>query len=261
MKKKEKIDTAFTIATLAILSIVVLIAGTAPALAQSGGNKDTQKLQKSVEDSREALQDAVAQIKEAMEQYNTLIDGKAKKPNSTYKDLSKSTDKCDKAAEGARKSVESMHKDLEKFYKSWAKEIEGYQSDSMKERSQKSMDKVKATYDRFDTALKGASELYKPFIATLHDHVMFMGRDLSPDAVGELKDDAATLNQEAEALYAKVDEALGATEPGAEDDTAAETGETAEDDAAAEEGTSDEAAGDETEDTGSDSAGEGTPDE
>jgi SMC interacting uncharacterized protein involved in chromosome segregation len=249
------------ISGIALLAAALLVIGSAPALAQSGGSKDTQKLQKSVEDSRKSLQDAVDQVKETMQQYNSLIAGDAKKPNSIYKNLSKSADKCDKAADGARKSVESMHKDLEKFYKSWEKELESYQSDSMKEHGRKSLEKVRATFDNYDAALKGASELYSPFIATLHDHVTFMGRDLSPEGLGELKDEAAKLNEDAEALYAKVDEALAASQPGSADDAAPETSEMADEDAATEEGTSDETTGDDTGDAGSDAPGEETPDE
>jgi len=261
MKNNQKIRMVFTLSTLAILSLIVLIAGSAPALAQSGGSKDTQKLQKSVEDSRGSLQDAVDQIKETMAQYNALMAGDAKKPNKIYKDLSKSTDECDKAAKDVKKSVESMHKDLEKNYKAWEKEIESYSSDSMKERSKKSLDQVKAKFGKFDTTLQEASELYKPFIASLHDQVAYMGRDLSPAALGELKDEAATLNENAEALYAKVDDAIAATQPGAEDSEATESDETAEEDAGGEEGASDETAGEDTEDAGSDAPGEETPDE
>ena len=235
---------------IAPLAATLLIIGTAAALAQSGGSKETTKLKKSVEDSRGSLQDAVDQVKETMTLYNSLFAGDAKKPNSVYKNLSKSTDKCDKAAEGARKSVESLHKDLGKFYKAWEKELEAYQSDSMKERGRKSLDTVKATFDRFDTALQGASELYKPFIATLRDHVTFMGRDLSPAALGELKDDAAALNEDAEALYAKVDEAIAATEPGAADSTATETGEMADGDAGGDDGMDDDGMGEEEESGG-----------
>lgn len=256
MNKVSKLFSGIT-----MLAATLLVIGTAPAVAQSGGSKDTQKLQKSVEDSRGSLQDAVDQIKETMTQYNALMAGDAKKPNKIYKDLSKSTEACDKAAKDVKKSVDSLHKDLEKFYKAWEKENESYTSQSMKDRSQKSLDKVKAKFDSFDTALKGASELYQPFIASLRDQVAYMGRDLSPAALGELKDEAATLNESAEALYAKVDEAIAATQPGAADDAAAETGETAEEDAGGEEGASDETAGDDTGDAGSDSADEGTPDE
>ncbi|HET6277757.1 MAG TPA: DUF2959 family protein [Candidatus Polarisedimenticolia bacterium] len=210
------------------LAVLLLAAGSSPVPAQSGGGKETEELQEKVEDSRGALQGAVAQIKETMGLYNTLVAGKAEKTESVYKDLSKSTGECDKAAEGARKSVESLRKDLEKFYKEWEKEIETYSSDSMKERSRKSLDQVKAKFDSFNAALQGASDLYKPFIASLRDQVTFMGRDLSPAALAELKDEGATLNESAEALYAKVDEALAATQPGATAAPAEPAGETGE---------------------------------
>jgi len=197
----------------ALLAAGLLLAGSQPALAQSGGGKDTKKLQEAVQKSRDSLQGAVAQVKETMEQYNAVFAGSGKGPESAYKDLPKSIDKCDKSAEEARKSVESLRKDLQGFYKSWEKEIASYSSEPMKERSQKSLDRVKTTFNNFDAALQGASELYKPFIASLRDQSTFMARDLSPAALAELKPDADKLNQDAEALYAKVDEAIAASDP------------------------------------------------
>lgn len=238
--------------TLAV--VFLLLTGATPAVAQSGGGKDTQKLQKAVEDSRETLQAAVNQIKGTMTVYNSLMGGDAKKPDKTYKDLSKGADECDKAAEKARKSVDSMHKDLGKFYQTWEKEIEAYQSDSMKEHGKQSLEKVKTTFNNYDAALKEAADLYHPFIATLHDHVTFMGRDLSPDSLAGLKDDAAKLNQDAESLYAKVSAAIEASKPGSADDTA-KTGDTAAgDDDADKKDAGDAADGNAAGDAGSDPA-------
>lgn len=239
-----------TYAYSAMLAAAVLLAGSQPALAQSGGGKDTKKLQEEVQKSRESLQSAVGQVKETMEQYNTVFAEGGKGPESAYKELPKSIDKCDKAAEDARKSVESLRKDLQDFYKGWEKEIASYSSESMKERSQKSLDRVKTTFNNFDAALQGASELYKPFIASLRDQSTFMGRDLSPAALAELKPDADQLNQDAEALYAKVDEAIAASDPSTAP-AADEGGETAGEEPAAGEttGAASEAGG-ETEESG-----------
>ncbi len=239
MKRRSRL-----IAGTSLFAAALLVFGTGPSLAQSGGDKETKKLQKKVEDSREALRHAVGQVKETMTLYNALFAEGGKDPESVYKNLSKSIDKSDKAAGSARKSVESLRKDLASFYKSWEKELESYTSESMKERGRKSLDKVKATFDRFDTALQGASELYQPFIASLRDHAMFLGRDLSPEALAELKDEAGTLNESAEALYVKVDEAIAATE-GGPDPAAAETGEMAEGDAGTDDGIGEEDTGEE----------------
>jgi len=236
MNRIPKFRSAVGMWAVALLAVVLPLTAATPALAQSGGNKDTKNLQKKVEDSRKALQDAVAQIKKTMDQYNSLVAGDAKKPDSVYKDLSKSTDACDKAAQAVRKSVDSLHKDLDKFYKDWAKEIEGYSTDAMKERGNKSLQQVKAKFNSFDQALQGAADVYKPFIATLRDQVTFMGRDLSPAALSGLKSDGEGLNKSAGDLYSKVDAAIAATQPSSTDAASGNKDETAGEDSGGDEG-------------------------
>jgi chromosome segregation ATPase len=198
------------------LAVIALTSG--PVMAQAGVDKDTKKLQEKVEKARESLEEAVEQVKGTMGLYNTLFEPEVDKPESIYKKFEKGIEECDKAAEQARKTVDDMRKDLQEFYAGWEKEIAAFSSESMKERGQESLDRVRGRYERFDTALNGASELYGPFIATLRDHALFLGRDLSPEALGALGEETETLNQTATELYAKIDEALNDTRAGEAED-------------------------------------------
>ncbi len=183
----------------------------APLGAQTGGGKETKKLQSKVESVHDDVGSTKEQIQETMDLYNAIIEEKAKKPQSTFKKLGKSVEDCDKSAKGVGKSVESLRKDLDKFFASWEKEISVYTTEAMQERSRKSLDEVKGKFDRFETSLKEASELYKPFIASLRDHVAFLGRDLSADTIADFQDEAAKLNETASLLYDKINEALNDT--------------------------------------------------
>jgi len=180
-------------------------------LAQSGGSKDTKKLREKVENARGSVQDAEKEVKGTMEVYNSILEQTAKKPQSAYKKLTKALEDCDKAAKGARKDVDSLEADLEKFYTTWEAEIESYTSDSMKAYGQKSLDEVRGQYERFNKSLEEASELYHPFIAVLQDQMQILGRDLSPEMMKSLEGEAKKVNEDAEALYAKIDEALNDT--------------------------------------------------
>ncbi len=47
-----------------------------------------------------------------------------------------------------------------------------------------------------------------PIIQDLNDQILYLGRDLSPDAIADLEDEAAELNEKAEATTAKVKDML-----------------------------------------------------
>ena len=210
----RKSNRSRMIGAAAVLTAALIAIGAAPTMAQSGAGKDTKKIKAKVEDAHAAIGEAESQVKETMTLYNALFEETKGGPEKTHKKLSKSVEGLEKAAEKASKSVESMRKDLEKFYAIWEEELAAFSSESMKQRAQKGLDDVKARFTRFDTALQGASDLYQPFIASLKDQVTLLGLDLSPATLSSLKEEAATLNETAEALYARIDEALNDTSAG-----------------------------------------------
>jgi hypothetical protein len=230
------------IAISAVFAVGVLAASLVPVAAQSGGSKETQKLRGKVEAARKAVEDTKTEIRQTMVLYNSLVAGEAAKPEPTYKKLIKGVDSSEKSAKSAGKAVESMHKDIDKFFAGWAEELDAYSSDSLRAAAQESYDEVKGKLDRFDAALKQAADIYHPFINDLKEQTSFMGRDLSPEAMTALQDSAKELNAKAEALFAKIDEALNDTQgAGAE----AEAAEEAHDEGAA--AGADDETGDETE--------------
>jgi hypothetical protein len=53
-----------------------------------------------------------------------------------------------------------------------------------------------------------AGDLYEPFVLNLREQVLYLGRDLSPEALEGLEGDAAELNKSSEELFAKIEEIL-----------------------------------------------------
>lgn len=246
---------------LGVFGVALFALSMGLVMAQSGGNKDTKKLRDKVEKARESVQDAEKEVKGTMEVYNSILEQTAKKPESAYKKLTSALEDCDKAAKSARKNVDSLKADLEKFYATWEAEIESYASESMKAYGQKGLDEVRGKFERFNSSLEEASQLYRPFITTLQDQALVLGRDLSPEMLKALEGESRKLNEGAEALYAKIDEALNDTradnveatppageaeamEPEATEDEA-ETTESGTDDPAASDAGSEGSAGDE----------------
>ena len=62
---------------------------------------------------------------------------------------------------------------------------------SFKEMSQKQLDTARARFDTMIARMGEGREAYQPFITSLKDQIQFLGRDLSPEALGAL-DEAAT---------------------------------------------------------------------
>ena len=62
----------------------------------------------------------------------------------------------------------------------------------------------KLRYEQMIGRMGEAGEAYDPLISSLRDQVLFMGRDLSAEALGTLTPMADEVNRMAEDLYARI---------------------------------------------------------
>ncbi len=177
------------------------------ALGQAG-SKESQKFLSYSEDARKSLAKARSQLQTTLSRYNTLIVGEAKKPQSVYKDLTKALDKTEKLAARTRGRVEKMQEQADKVFTKWQRELEAYQSDQMRQLGAERLEVTQQRYEQMIARMRAAAEAYDPLVAALHDQVLFMGRDLSAEALGALTEMAEVLNRMAEDLYARIAEVL-----------------------------------------------------
>lgn len=187
--------------------LIVLLVCCSTALGQAG-SKESQKFLKYSEDTSESVADMLSRLEKTIAYYNALVLGTAKKPQSTYKDLNKSLDKTEKLAEKVRGQVDKMQAQSTKVFSAWEQELEGYQSEDMRQLGAERLKVTKKRYDQMIERMTAAGDAYDPLITSLRDQALYMGRDLSPEAMGTLTKPAEELNQLAEEFYARIAEIL-----------------------------------------------------
>jgi len=196
-------------AVLVVAVCWLLIATTAAAQSKKSA-KQAASLEKAGESSKAAVQDVLDNLDEVLIGYNSIIDGTAKNPQSTYKKLVGALKGTGKKIDGARKQLATLNKEADKFFKAWEQDLSSISSENLREKSTNRMDAAKKKYASMGETLTLAAGEFAPVIQNLNDQILFLGRDLSPGAVAELQDEAKTLNQQAETVKAKVKEMLQA---------------------------------------------------
>lgn len=191
---------------LAIAACLVL--GYTPIFAQSKTAKEAQNLKKAAEGAEQSIQDVVNHVKGMLASYNTIVGGQAKNVQSEYKKLANDLKATDKKIQGTTKDLEAMNKQADKFFVQWEKELAEYSSDSMKEKSTARLDATKKRYQSLGQSLGEASKAFEPLMQNLNDQILFLGRDLSAEAIADLQDEAAELNQQAEDVYNNIETLL-----------------------------------------------------
>jgi hypothetical protein len=104
--------------------------------------------------------------------------------------------------------VASLSKEADKFFKAWEQDLASISSESLRDKSSARMEDAKKRYAELGEILTSASNEFAPVMQNLNDQILYLGRDLSPEAIADLSDEAAELNAQAETATAKVKEML-----------------------------------------------------
>ena len=207
-------------AVLVVVVCCLLVFTTADAQSKKSA-KQTESLEKAGDSAQEAVQDVLNDLRDLLTGYNSIITGEAKDAQSAYKKLVNNYKGPEKSIDGAKKQVAALNKEADKFFKAWEQDLANISSDSVREKSANRMEVAKKRYASIGETLGKAREELAPVVQNLNDQILYLGRDLSPEAVADLQDEAEALNQQATEVAAKVKEMLQSAEK-AQDEADAE---------------------------------------
>jgi len=193
--------------------VAVLLAGcvltVSAALPQSTKSaKQAESLERAGAKATAAVRDALGALGQLLGGYNAIIDGEAKDTQKAYKSLVSDLKGTEKKIEGAKKELASLEKEADKFFQAWEKDLEAISSDGMREKSANRLEIARQRYATLGDILGKAGAEFAPVVQNLNDQILYLGRDLSPGAVADLKDEQAALNQQADEVKARIKELI-----------------------------------------------------
>jgi uncharacterized coiled-coil DUF342 family protein len=216
------------VCALFVISICCLLAVTTVDAQSKKSAKQAESLEKAGQNSKAAVQDVLDHLRKMLAGYNSIINGEAKNTQSAYKKLVSDLNGTDKKIEGSKKQLAALNKEADKFFKAWEQDLDSISSDSLREKSAARLEDAQNKYASIGETLALASEEFAPVVQNLNDQILYMGRDLSPEAIADLQDEAEALNQQAEEVTARVKELLqsaGKTQVEADAELEADEGE------------------------------------
>lgn len=191
---------------LALLAIfALLLAAPSLVMAQASGHKQTDKLIGKSESTIAAIRSTKLQTQETLAGYNAIIDGKVPDNRKAYKQLTKDIQKTENQADKVRKNIENMELVADTYFADWKNNLAAISDPDLRAKSEQRLNETRANYDEILKAAQKAGSEFKPFITSLHDQVTFLGHDLNPAAISELKDEAEALNKQGSKVFEAVD--------------------------------------------------------
>lgn len=190
--------------------LVGLLAGApwaAPAQAQRSdeGLRQVERLTRASRDVVQAIGDTRERLVRTMEVYNSLMADNAQNRRRLFTNLQREMDRTDERRARIAQRVATMDAEANTLFGQWATSTAAITTESLRQRSEERLAATRARHGEIHTAGQQAGELYATFMKTLRDQVTFLGHDLNPGAVANLKPDAAKLNTSSDELLASID--------------------------------------------------------
>jgi chromosome segregation ATPase len=188
---------------------VVLAAGLSalaagPALGQSG-QKQTQKLVKSVDSTVKSIGDTRQQLEKTVAGYNAIMEQTAKDPKDAYKDLGKDITESEKKVGDARLKVDEMNAEAQRHFTAWKESATAITDPELRKKSEQRLADAQARFQKIEVAGKDARQSFDALMSDLKNQTTFLGSDLNPSAISALKPDAAKFNTRAKTVFQKID--------------------------------------------------------
>ncbi len=87
-----------------------------------------------------------------------------------------------------------MAGDGKKYFEDWQSTVNGISNESLRKKSQKRLDAVRADYDKVEASLQQASERFKPFLSDLADIQKALAADITAGGVKAIKSTVKSAN-------------------------------------------------------------------
>jgi hypothetical protein len=194
-------------ALLVMVALLITVPGVVQA-QQSPGFKETDKLISRAQSTISQIRSTKLQTEATLDGYNAIIDGKVPDNRKAYKSLVKDIQKCENQADKVGNRVVAMQEAASTYFGNWEASSAAITSDHLRAKGEARLKETQANYDEILKAAQKAGDEFKPFITNLHDQVTFLGHDLNPSAIADLKDEAEALNSKGSKVFSAVDDTI-----------------------------------------------------
>lgn len=172
--------------TLFVIGLATLLASATQA--------SQEQLARSIGDTQMETGRTDAQLKATLAAINALTAQKKGDLRPAYNTFCSEVTKTGEAAALTKKRAQWMAGDGRKYFQDWQNTVNGVANESLRMKSQKRLDAVKANYDKVERSLQQASERFTPFLSDLADIQKALATDVTAGGVKAIKSTVRSAN-------------------------------------------------------------------
>jgi gas vesicle protein len=143
-----------------------------------------------------------------MEQYKSVVNFQGGDLEMEYEKLNATLEKREAGADEVRKKIRAVEDVSEALFKEWRSEIKQYNSDTLRQASQRQYDLTRKKYTELIDAMKNAESRLEPALVPLRDQVLFMKHNLNARAIAALGGELTGVQTNVDRLVREIESAV-----------------------------------------------------
>jgi predicted nucleic acid-binding Zn-ribbon protein len=161
-----------------------------------------------VKSARDTQNEVKEQFLTAMEQYKSVVNFQGGDLEMEYEKLNATLEKTEAGADEVRKKIRAVEDVSEALFKEWRSEIKQYNSDTLRQASQRQYDLTRKKYTELIDAMKNAESRLEPALVPLRDQVLFMKHNLNARAIAALGGELTGMQTNVDRLVREIESAV-----------------------------------------------------
>ena len=184
---------------LATLALILTLAGCQSAYyatMEKVGIHKRDIMADRVEAASEAQGDAQEQFSSALEALTVLTNFDGGELQAMYDTVNDQYEASEDAVEKVRDKIDAVEDVSDALFAEWEDELALYKSDNLRRESAKKLKATQRQYAQMLSAMKKAESKMTPVLDTLRDNSLYLKHNLNAAAIGALKNEFASLEND-----------------------------------------------------------------
>jgi ElaB/YqjD/DUF883 family membrane-anchored ribosome-binding protein len=172
------------------------------------GYEKRDLLVSSVDDAREAQQDAKKQFESALEQFVAVTNYQGGELEKQYRKLKSEYDDSEAQANKVRNEIAEVERVAKDLFAEWEAELKQYSSAELRRNSQRQLQDTRARYQQLITAMKRAERKLDPVLNAFRDRVLYLKHNLNAQAIASLRTNRKAIESDISALIGDMNRSI-----------------------------------------------------
>jgi len=161
-----------------------------------------------VEKTRDSQEEAQEEFKDALEQFGSVVELQNTDLKQAYDKLNSEYENSEDAAEMVTDRINSVESVAEALFKEWEGEIDQYTNADFKRSSSSQLRQTRTRYTEMLATMRRSEQSMQPVLRTFRDNVLFLKHNLNAQAIGSLRGEFASLEDDIAILIREMNRSI-----------------------------------------------------